>query len=88
MKLGSLIPQVNILCVNLKDSITPQANFFEKWYLFVSGVCIFSTRTLHPLQNFEVQTLVLPLIPKNSFNPKVRNNRPPPLLQGGDEGMI
>ena len=43
MKLGSLIPEVNILCVNLKDSITLQSNFFEKWYLFVSEVCIFST---------------------------------------------
>ena len=34
MKLGSLIPEVNILCVKLQDSRPPQANFFEKWYFF------------------------------------------------------
>ena len=32
MKLGSLIPEVYILCVKLQDSRPPQANFFEKLY--------------------------------------------------------
>ena len=58
MKLGPL------LCVKLQENCLPQAIFFEKWYFFVSGVYIFSTKTLHPLQNFEVRTLVPPLIPK------------------------
>ena len=58
MKLGPLIPEVNILCVKLQDSRPTQSIFFvEKWHFFVSGVCIFSTRTLPPFQNFEVQTL-------------------------------
>ena len=60
MKLESLIPEVNILCVKLQDSRPPQANFFEKCYFFVSGVCIFSTRTLPQLQNFEVQLWLPP----------------------------
>ena len=60
MKLGPLIPEVNILWVQLQDSRLPQAHLFEKWYFIVSVVCIFSTRTLPPLQNFEVRTLVSP----------------------------
>ena len=57
MKLGPLIP---FFCVKLQDSRQSPAAvdfFVEKWHFFVSGVCIFSTRTLPPLQNFEVQTL-------------------------------
>ena len=87
MKLWSLIPEVTILCVKLHDSRPPQAIFFEKCYFFVSGVCSFSTRTLPPLQNFEVQTLVPPLIPKKllptPFNPKSLIKSSRPLLQGG-----
>ena len=64
MKLGSLISEVNILCDKLQDSRLPQAIFFEKWYFLVSGVFIFSTRTVPPLQNFEVRTLVPPLFQK------------------------
>ena len=91
MKLWSLIPEVTIVCVKLQDSRPPKANFFEKWYFFVSGVCSFSTRTVPPLQNFEVRTLVPPLILKKLLptpsNPKspIKSSRP---FCKGDEGMI
>ena len=39
MKLGPLIAEVKILYFKLHDSRPPQANFFEKWYFFVSGLC-------------------------------------------------
>ena len=91
MKLGSLIPEVNILCVKLQDSRPPQAIILKNVTFFVSGVCIFSTRTLPSLQNFEVQTLVTPLIPKillpTPFNPKSPKKSFSPFCKG-DEGMI
>ena len=35
MKLGPLIPEVNIFCVKLQDSRLPQANIFGKMVLFL-----------------------------------------------------
>ena len=86
MKLGSLIPKVNILCVKLQYSLPPQANFFI-WYLFVLGVCIFSTRTLPPLRNFEVRTLI-PLYSKIFAIYPFKSEKIVPPSARRDEGMI
>ena len=91
MKLGLVIPEVNILCVKLQDSRPPQVIFFSKM-VFLFQEYAFSLREQYPpLQNFEVRTLVPPLIPKfllhTPFNPTSLKKivaPPPPSARGYD----
>ena len=68
MKLGSLIPEVNISCVNLQDSRRLQAIFFCK-----NGILLFQEYVFSLRENFCYPPILIR---------KVRNNRPH-LLQGG-----
>ena len=83
MKLGSLISEVNILCL-------PQANFLNNDTFLFHEYAFSLLEHYPPLQNFEVRTLVSPLIPKivlpTHLNPESPKKTTPPLLQGG-EGM-
>ena len=80
MKMGSFIPEVNILFVKLQDSRQLQANFFEKWYSFVSGVgmhFLYENTTTH-FKILKCKVWFPPKSPKKSSPSSAR----------GDEGMI
>ena len=64
MELGPFIPEVNILCVKLKDSRPPQANIFLKNGTFWLQEYAFFYENTSSTSNFEVRTLVPPSIPK------------------------
>ena len=64
MKLGSLITEVNILCVKLQDSRPPQVIFLKNGTFWFQEYAFSLREHYPPLQNFDVRTLVPPLIPK------------------------
>ena len=93
MKLGSLIPEVNILCLKLHDSRPPQANFLKKGTFLFQEYTI-SLREHYP--HFKILKCELwsppPLNSKNVATLPFQSEKsekivPPPFCKG-DEGMI